>query len=145
MTLGRIVTSPHVISLAWAAWCWPTAFSYWHATPAQLDAVTRVVPADAVFWVWATAALLLTAGGVTTARRVGRIMRIAGLAIAAGMLIMWGGAYLWEASASGSRMWVSAKNYLFMAAIAMGTATVVARDAPALDTPAQEGRRCQKP
>lgn len=140
MQVSELTTSPRVISAAWAVWAWFTAVAYWHTTPSQLDPVTRIMPGNWVLIAWAFSATLLTIGAVLPSRKASQGARIIGLSLTAGLLISWGMAYLWEALTNGNRMWVSAKNYLFMAIIAMGTAQLVGRSTNPGRIPHVKGR-----
>lgn len=127
MKIGDIGTSPRVISLAWAIWAWSTAAAYWDVTPSQLDPVAALLPGNWVFWAWTIAATMLTAGAAIPGTRISRAARITGLSLTAGLLISWGMAYIWETLQHGNRMWVSAKNYIFMALVALGTSQLIGR------------------
>lgn len=121
---------PRLISLAWALWVIPTAFAYVDGSPPQLVSAEALLMLP-IWVVWALAAALLVLGSLVppgaSERQLeaARWMRVVGLAICAGLLIMWGAAFL---GADGGRGWVSAKNYLFMALAAIVSAYLSGRD-----------------
>lgn len=49
----RYISNPRLVAGFWAAWAWVTTFAYWGKTPTQLDPVTRMVPGEHVFAIWA--------------------------------------------------------------------------------------------
>lgn len=121
---------PRLIALAWAAWAAPTAYAYKDGAPVQLQSADELVLLP--LWIlWAVAAALLAAGALVPIgagpRQVeaARWMRIAGLAICACLLSVWGVSFL---DAEAARGWVSAKNYIFMAFMALISAYLAGRD-----------------
>ena len=118
----KIITNPRVLSAFWAAWAWLAAAAYWGTTPSQLDPVARLVPGQHIFLVWIATATVLTLGTVCRHRTIGRWARITGL------LLAWSTAYIYEGIHEGSRMWVSGKNYAFLALAAMATSPVMGRN-----------------
>lgn len=133
---GRVVTDffatnlPRLIALAWALWALPTALAYVDGAPPQLETAEAILFVP-VWVVWALAAGLLALGSLVPPGaselelEVARWMRVAGLAICAGMLIMWGAAFF---GAAPDRSWISGKNYLFMALCAAVSAYLSGRD-----------------
>lgn len=121
---------PRLIALAWAVWALPTALAYVDGAPPQLEPAATILFVP-VWVVWALAAGLLALGSLVPPGaperelEVARWMRVAGLAICAGMLIMWGAAFL---GAAPDRSWISGKNYLFMALCAAVSAYLSGRD-----------------
>lgn len=124
----RYLPHPRIISAYWAAWAWMAAFAYWGRTPSQLDPVVRMVPGEHVFIIWTAVAVLLTLGAVCKHPQIGRWLRIVGLAATTWLLVAWATAYFYEAWDQSSRMWVSAKNYLFLAIGAMATSPLIGRN-----------------
>ena len=124
----KIITSPRVLSAFWAAWAWLAAAAYWGTTPSQLDPVARLVPGQHIFLVWVATAMVLTVGAVCRHRTIGRWARIVGLIITTWLLIAWATAYIYQGIHEGSRMWVSGKNYAFLALAAMATSPVIGRN-----------------
>ena len=124
----KIITSPRVLSAFWAAWAWFAAAAYWGTTPTQLDPVARLVPGDHIFLVWVFTAMVLTVGAVCRHRTIGRWARIVGLIITTWLLIAWATAYIYQGVTEQSRMWVSGKNYAFLALAAMAASPVMGRN-----------------
>ena len=120
------VTHPRPASAIWAAWAWATAAAYWTTTPAQLDPVTRLIPGEHIFLAWAATATLLTLGA-TLPTALGRWCRVIGLAVATWLLVAWATAYIYDAWTQQTRLWVSGKNYLFMAIAAMATSPIIGK------------------
>ncbi|MDO4607330.1 MAG: hypothetical protein Q4B12_08435 [Bowdeniella nasicola] len=123
--------SPRLLSAVWAAWAWITTVAYVDSTPRALEPLVAMVPGNNVAWLWGIAALLLTIGavvppgcrGVAWARRA----RSTGLAIVAALLAAWAATYALDAVSDGTRFWVTAKNYGFLALLAMLTSPAVGR------------------
>lgn len=113
--------SPRVVSIAWAAYAWATAYSYVGFTPPQLSAIHSLLPGS--LWLgWVLAAVLLTAGAIFPRCSLARWARVAGLAGAMGLLVLWTSAFLLDEA--GPRGWVSARQYImlgFMAYFSAGT------------------------
>lgn len=123
--------SPRLLSAVWAAWAWITTVAYVDSTPRALEPLVAMVPGNNVAWLWGIAAVLLTIGavvppgcrGVAWARRA----RSTGLAIVAALLAAWAATYALDAAEDGTRFWVTAKNYGFLALLAMLTSPAVGR------------------
>lgn len=124
----KIITNPRVLSAFWAAWAWLAAAAYWGTTPTQLDPVARLVPGQHIFLGWVVTAAVLTLGAVCRHPVIGRWARIVGLIITTWLLLAWATAYIYEGVAEGTRMWVSGKNYGFLAAAAMAASPIMGRD-----------------
>lgn len=125
----KIITNPQILSAFWAAWAWLAAAAYWDRTPTQLDPVMRIVPGEHVFVIWVATAVVLTIGAACRHPTIGRWARITGLIITTWLLIAWATAYTYEGITEQSRMWVSGKNYVFLAIAAMTTSPVMGRAA----------------
>lgn len=121
---------PRLIALAWAVWAAPTAYAYKDGAPTQLQSVDDLMLFP--LWIlWTLAAVLLAAGALVPPKagprqvEAARWMRVAGLAICACLLSMWGVSFL---DADAARGWVTAKNYIFMAFMALISAYLAGRD-----------------
>lgn len=161
MTLSdvwAVARSPRGVAAVWALWAWATALAYADTTPSQLDPVTKLIPGTGVAWLWGAAAVLLTIGAVvpsgardspTRVDNVARGCRIAGLAMVTGLLIAWGVTYAYDSVHMENRLWVSAKNYLLLALVALANSQTVGRyrrEMEPPELPAEEempwNRRC---
>lgn len=124
----KIITNPQILSAFWAAWAWLAAVAYWDKTPEQLDPVVRMIPGERIFVTWVMVAVLLTVGALCRHHVIGRWIRVAGLVLTTWLLVAWSAAYIYEALMGQNRMWVSGKNYLFLAIAAMATSPFIGRD-----------------
>lgn len=120
---------PRGLSLIWAVWSLATAAAYAHRVPPQLVGVNDAVNAD-LWVVWLLAAGLLIAGSIVPtcappeAQDFARWLRIIGISLAVGFLIVWAVAFTLE----GGRGWVSGKNYALMSIMGLYSAWTIARD-----------------
>ena len=126
--LYRFFRSPRMVALYWALFAWSAAAAYWQKTPTQLDPVMQLIPGEHVFIIWSITGVLLTAGALIPHHGSSRVMRVGGLAILTWLLVVWATAYFWDAYVDGTRLWVSGKNYLFLAAAAVGTSPIIGRN-----------------
>lgn len=120
---------PRVLSILWAAWAAATAAAYADGTPPQLLPVDSVTPIP-LSALWSIASGLLLAGVLVRtdappcAQNVARWLRLAGIALIVGLLIVWSFAFFFEAP----RGWVSGKNYLLAAALGTINSWTIARN-----------------
>lgn len=121
---------PRGIALVWAAWGAATAYAYLDGAPPQLATVENLLHMP--LWIlWATAAVLLVCGALVPpkapqrAQETGAWLRGIGLAITAGLLGAWSVEFF---ATDASRGWVSAKNYVILAACAIHHAWVIGRN-----------------
>lgn len=129
--LGRLF-SPRAVAAAWAIFATVTAISYHGASVDALSPVEAIIPAGSPMLAWSVAAVLLAAGAVVPPSprlaRIGRLTRIIGVSIVAALLTMWAASFAIDAVSEGSRMWVSAKNYVMLAAGAMVSGAIMGRN-----------------
>lgn len=120
---------PRLLATVWAVWSAATAVAYVDMVPKQLEAVDDVIPLP-VWTVWAAAAVLLALGVLVPSmvsdrsQEVARWMRIIGMTIIAAELVIWSVAFFVEQP----RGWVSGKNYLLLAVLALFSTWTIARD-----------------
>lgn len=120
---------PRIKSLVWACFATSTAVAYHAKVPTQLVGIEHITPIP-LWGLWGLAACLLAAGGLVPRRaspaavKLARRMRSAGIAICAGLLMMWAITYLFE----DGRYWVSGKNYLMLSILATIGAYTIGRD-----------------
>ena len=120
---------PRLLAAVWAVWSAATAIAYVDMVPKQLAAVDDVIPLP-VWTVWAAAAALLALGVLVPSvasdrsQEIARWMRIIGMTIIAAELVIWSAAFFVEQP----RGWVSGKNYLLLAVLALFSTWTIARD-----------------
>lgn len=124
--------NPRLIATVWAVYAAATSYGYYGHSVTALTPVEAALPAGSPALAWAAASLLLAIGAATSPRgkwaALGRVSRTAGIAICGALLTMWASSYAIDAIYDGSRMWVSAKNYLLLAITAAASATVMGRN-----------------
>lgn len=124
--------NPRLIATVWAIYAVATSYGYYGHSVTALTPVEAVLPAGSPALAWAAASLLLAIGAVAppTGRwaALGRVSRTVGIAICGALLTLWASSYAIDAIHEGSRMWVSAKNYLLLAITAAASATVMGRN-----------------
>lgn len=133
MSTDITIRVPHTLiramSAAWAVFAWATSAAYTDREPGQLDPVMAWLPVD-LAWAWAIIALLLTAGAalplpiLNWGYRLGRWCRTIGLIATAGILFAFATSFM----LSGSRGWVSGKNYLLIALVSLAGSWLCGRD-----------------
>lgn len=118
---------PRLITAVWCAWCAATALAYLKETPDVLMATQDFLHIP--IWVtWAGVAMALALGSILPPRGpswllwVGTILRLGGMAMCAGLLMAWAAEFF---STDMHRGWVTGKNYLLLAWLALLTALVV--------------------
>ena len=120
---------PRGLSLIWALWSLVTAAAYAHRVPPHLVGVNDAVNAD-LWVVWLCTAGLLIAGSMVPAcappgaQNFARWLRIIGISLAVGFLIVWAVAF----TVNGGRGWVAGKNYALMSVMGLYSAWTIARD-----------------
>ncbi|MHC2848862.1 hypothetical protein ACUXOC_000284 [Corynebacterium mucifaciens] len=120
---------PRLLATAWAVWAAATAVAYIGRVPPQLEAVDAVIPAP-VWLLWAVAAVALVlgvfvpSGASPRSQDIARWLRIIGMAIIIAELVVWSAAFV----AENPRGWVSGKNYLMLAVMALFSTWTIARD-----------------
>lgn len=107
--------------------------SYLGESPTALDPVTMILPGSSLSATWGVIAGLLLLGAVIPPHpgpvgTVGRVVRGAGITLAAAALAAWSATYFIDSLADGGRMWVSGKNYGGLALAATASAWLIARD-----------------
>ena len=131
MVLCRVL-APRALSAVWAVFAAATSVGYYGRTVSALTPVESVLPAGSPMLAWMAAAVLLAVGAIIPPSRcwarAGRAFRITGIAIAGALLAMWAVSFGVDAIVDGSRMWVSAKNYVMLAMAAMGSGALMGRD-----------------
>ena len=120
---------PRFLAVAWAAFAAATAVAYIGLVPPQLKAVDGAISVPMwLLWAVATAALLfgslVPSGASERARDVARWSRIIGMGIIAAELVIWSAAFFVDQP----RGWVSGKNYLMLAVMALFSTWTIARD-----------------
>lgn len=120
---------PRLLAAVWAVWSAATAVAYVDMVPKQLSAVDDVIPLP-VWTVWAVSAVLLALGVLVPSRasdrsqEIARWLRVAGMVLIAAELVIWSAAFFVEQP----RGWVSGKNYLLLAGLALFSTWTIARD-----------------
>lgn len=120
---------PRLLAVAWAVWAAATAVAYMDKVPPQLEAVDGATLTP-VWLLWSIAATALVVGVLvptrasSTANDVARWMRIAGMMIISAELVIWSAAFFTDEP----RGWVTGKNYLMLAAMALFSTWTIARD-----------------
>ena len=95
----------------------------------QLEAVDAVIPAP-VWLLWAVAAVALVlgvfvpSGASPRSQDIARWLRIIGMTIIIAELVVWSASFV----AENPRGWVSGKNYLMLAVMALFSTWTIARD-----------------
>lgn len=120
---------PRIKALVWAIFSTSTAWAYWGKVPDQLADIEALTPIP-LWAVWAIAVALLTLGAIVPpkagprSKTAARWMRSAGIALAAGLLMMWALTYL----DGQGRYWVTGKNYLMLAVLGLIGAWTIGKD-----------------
>ena len=120
---------PRLLAVAWAVWAAATAVAYIGNVPPQLEAVDGATLTP-VWLLWSIAATALVVGVLVpthasgTANDVARWLRIAGMMIISAELVIWSAAFFTDEP----RGWVSGKNYLMLAVMALFSTWTIARD-----------------
>ena len=120
---------PRLLAVMWAGWAAATAGAYVDLVPKQLDVVDSVIPMP-VWAVWVAAAVALVLGALVPSGAPGRLqerarwLRIFGMVLISAELVIWTAAFF----ADQPRGWVSGKNYLMLAVMALFSTWTIARD-----------------
>lgn len=120
---------PRLLATVWAVWSTATAVAYVDMVPKQLEAVDAAF-APPVWTVWSAASVLLALGVLVSSRasdrsqEVARWLRVAGMVLIVAELVIWSAAFFVEHP----RGWVSGKNYLLLAVLALFSTWTIARD-----------------
>lgn len=120
---------PRITALVWAGFTTSTAWAYHGKIPAQLSDIETLTPIP-LWGLWATSSVLLILGGIaptrphTRAHDIARYMRSAGIALAAGLLMLWSLTYF----EGDGRYWVSGKNYLMLSILGLLNAWTIGKD-----------------
>lgn len=124
-------SGPRILSILWSGFALVTAIGYsFTSSPPPLKEIDAILPLP-IWSVWAIAGLVLAAGGLVPRRsgekalRAARWMRGIGLWIVTILLAWWVIGFLSEDPV---RWFTSAKNYIFLAALALVTAWYIARE-----------------
>lgn len=128
--LLRVAHHPQFISALWALWCSWTALAY---VDRDVDALRAMIPTGSLALAWAVAAGLLWVGALWPrsgrCASWGRVIRGLGVSIVMAFLFLWSGTYFADGVIDGgSRLWVSAKQYLALMVAAIYTAPAVSRE-----------------
>lgn len=114
---------PRLMTALWCLWCMATSRAYVDATPDVLQATEAFLHID-IWMVWAITAGLLALGtlsppiGPAWVLWTGSILRIMGMSICAGLLLAWSVEFFMTDM---DRGWVTGKNYLILAVLALVT------------------------
>lgn len=120
---------PRFLATAWAVWAAATAIAYVDKVPPQLEVVDAALSAP-MWLLWAVAAGALVAGVLVPsvasyrAQDIARWLRITGMTIITAELVIWTFAFFVDEP----RGWVSSKNYLMLAVMALFSTWTIARD-----------------
>ena len=120
---------PRFLAVAWAVWAAATAVAYVGLVPPQLEAVDGALSAP-VWMLWCVAAgalvlgVLVSSSAPNKVHDIARWSRIIGMGIIAAELVIWSAAFFVDQP----RGWVSGKNYLMLAVMALFSTWTIARD-----------------
>lgn len=118
---------PRLITAVWAGWCASTAYAYIDETPRVLQATQDFLHIE-VWQAWAFTTVTLLLGTLAPPRGprwllwLGTVLRLGGMAMCAGLLLAWATEFFFTDM---NRGWVTGKNYLMLAWMALLTALVV--------------------
>lgn len=124
---------PRLKSLVWGIFALVTAWAYFDKVPTQLEPASEIISFVKLWHVWATAGVLLTLGALVPLRagerslRVARVMRVIGISIVCGLMVLWAGSFF----QADQRGWVSGKNYLMFSILALLGSFTIGKDTAA--------------
>lgn len=118
---------PRLITALWSVWAGATSYAYVHETPQALEATESFLHIP-IWGAWCITATVLALGsaqptfGPPWMQWLGTGLRVGGMAMCAGLLMAWSTEFFTSDMARG---WVTGKNYLMLAVLAMITAMSV--------------------
>lgn len=124
---ATVLILTRLLAIGWAVWAASTAWAYADTTPEVLQNV-EILLRTPIWAVWAAAAMLLLLGVMvppstrTWVQHTGTVLRGSGMALAAGLLFLWGAEFY---TSDMERGWVSGKNYLWLGALALASSYLV--------------------
>lgn len=118
---------PRLITALWSVWAGATSWAYVHETPQALEATESFLHIP-IWGAWCITATVLALGsaqppfGTPWLQWLGTGLRVGGMAMCAGLLMAWSTEFF---TAEMARGWVTGKNYLMLAVLAMISAMSV--------------------